>query len=162
MAGFSTELVLAIGYAAFLAMAAFILETMARHVHRRCLRLSTVGFTYHPDGDIWRFPREQHLIPISSDSHRGKVIYRAPASACNSCCSKHACTDLLPPQHRGSTGVVNLCKLASVRGFRAVVIGPELSIPESKRDGCRDRNRLSAEARRFRRPSLGTTDRRRR
>lgn len=95
MAGFSTELVLAVGYAAFLATTAFALEMMARHMHQRSLRISTIGFTYHPDGDIWSCPRDQHLVPISSDPQRGKIIYRAPASVCNSCHSKAACTDSL-------------------------------------------------------------------
>ncbi len=93
MAGFSMELVLAMGYAVFLAVAAFVLEIMARHMHQRSLRISTVGFTYHADRDIWSCPRDQHLFPIFSDANHGKVIYRAPASACNSCRSKAACTD---------------------------------------------------------------------
>ncbi len=93
MAGFSMELVLVLGYATFLAIAAFTLEVMARHMHRRSMRISTVGFIYHADRDIWSCPRDQHLFPIFSDSHCGKVIYRAPASACNSCRNKNACTD---------------------------------------------------------------------
>ena len=93
MASFSMELILAMGYAAFLAMVAFALEVMARHTHQRSLRISTIGFTYHADRDIWSCPQDQHLFPIFSDSIRGKVIYRAPASACNSCRSKAACTD---------------------------------------------------------------------
>ncbi len=93
MAGFSIELILATGYAAFLAVAAFALEVMARHTHRRSLRISTIGFTYHADRDIWSCPQDQHLFPIFSDPVRGKVIYRAPPSACNSCRSKAACTD---------------------------------------------------------------------
>lgn len=91
--GFSMEALLATGYAAFLAMVAFVLEVMARHMHRRSLRISHVGFTYHADRDIWICPRDQHLFPIFSDATRGKVIYQAPASACNSCPSKLACTD---------------------------------------------------------------------
>ncbi len=93
MAGFSMELVLAIGYAVFLAIVAFVLEMIARHMHQRSLQISTVGFTYHADRDIWSCPRDQHLFPIFSDVNHGKVIYRAPASACNSCRSKAACTD---------------------------------------------------------------------
>lgn len=93
MAGFSMELVLAAGYAVFLAGAALVLEIMARHMHQKSLQISTVGFTYHADRDIWSCPRDQHLFPIFSDLNHGKVIYRAPASACNSCRSKAACTD---------------------------------------------------------------------
>jgi len=93
MAGFSTELVLATGYAAFLAIIAFVLELIARRMHQRTRGLSTVGFTYHPDRDVWSCPRDQHLFPVFSDRQRGKIVYRAPASVCNACPSKAACTD---------------------------------------------------------------------
>ena len=93
MAGVSLEFILMLGYAVSLAFIAVLLEAAARHAHRRSLNASTAGFTYHPDRDIWRCPRDQHLFPIFSDSAKGVVIYRAPASACNSCRSKAACTD---------------------------------------------------------------------
>ena len=93
MVGFSMESMLAAGYAAFLAIVALALEVMARHTHRRSLRISTRGFTYDAGRDTWSCPRDQHLFPIFSDSTAGKVVYRAPASACNSCRSKAACTD---------------------------------------------------------------------
>ncbi len=93
MAGFSMELVLAIGYSAFLAIIALVLELVARHMHQRTRGLSTVGFTYHPERDVWSCPRDQHLFPVFSDPRRGKVVYRAPASVCNACPSKAACTD---------------------------------------------------------------------
>jgi hypothetical protein len=82
-----------LGYAASLAMIAALLEWVARHAHRRSVGSSTVGFTYHPERDIWRCPQDQHLFPIFSDSLKGIVVYRAPATACNSCVSKEACTD---------------------------------------------------------------------
>jgi len=93
MAGFSMELVLAMGYASFLAIVAFVLELLARRMHQRTRGLSTVGFTYHPERDVWSCPRDQHLFPVFSDRQRGKVVYRAAASACNACPSKAACTD---------------------------------------------------------------------
>jgi hypothetical protein len=93
MAGMSLEFVLMLGYAISLAFIALLLELAARHAHRRSLRTTTAGFTYHPDRDIWRCPQDQHLFPIFSDSVKGVVIYRAPAAACNSCPSKAACTD---------------------------------------------------------------------
>lgn len=93
MAGFSMELVLATGYAAFLAIIAFVLELIARRMHQRTRGLSTVGFTYHPDRDAWNCPRDQHLFPVFSDRQHGKVVYRASASVCNACPSKAACTD---------------------------------------------------------------------
>lgn len=89
----SPEFVLALGYAVALAFIAVLLELAARHAHQRALRISTIGFTYHPDRDIWRCPEDQHLFPIFSDSMEGTVVYRAPAETCNACRSKAACTD---------------------------------------------------------------------
>ena len=82
-----------LGYAWILALFALTLEWIAGHVHKRSVGVSTAGFTYHSDRDIWRCPKDQHLFPVFSDSVKGKVIYRAPASACNACLSKAACTD---------------------------------------------------------------------
>jgi len=82
-----------VGYAASLAVIAASLEWVARHAHKRSIGASTAGFTYHPERDIWRCPQDQHLFPIFSDSLKGVVVYRAPATACNSCASKEACTD---------------------------------------------------------------------
>lgn len=93
MIGVSIEFILTLGYAISLALIALLLECAARHAHRRSLRTTTAGFTYHADRDIWRCPQDQHLFPIFSDSARGVIIYRAPAAACNSCKSKAACTD---------------------------------------------------------------------
>ena len=93
MAGLPLESILMLGYAVSLALIALLLELIARHVYRRSLALSTAGFTYHPDRDIWRCPEDQHLVPISSDRVRRTVLYRAPAAACNACPSKSACTD---------------------------------------------------------------------
>ena len=87
------EYILALGYALGLALTAFMLEWVAGHAHRRSLAVSTAGFTYHPEKDIWRCPQDQHLFPVFSDSARGTVLYRAPAAACNACPSKAACTD---------------------------------------------------------------------
>ena len=66
---------------------------LAHHAHRRTLGLSTAGFIYHPDQDIWRCPEDQRLLPVFSDSVMRTVTYRAPAAACNACPSKAACTD---------------------------------------------------------------------
>ncbi len=87
------EFLLMLGYAVMLAVVALLLELVARHAHRRSLETATVGFTYHRERDIWRCPHDQHLFPIFSDHAKGVVVYRAPASACNSCPSKAACTD---------------------------------------------------------------------
>ena len=87
------ECILMLGYAVSLGLIALVLEWVAHHAHRRTLGLSTAGFTYHPEQDIWRCPEDQRLLPVSSDSSRKTVTYRAPAAACNVCPSKAACTD---------------------------------------------------------------------
>jgi hypothetical protein len=89
----SYEFVLALAYAIFLAVLAFLLELAARHAHRRSLTVNTIGFTYHLERDIWRCPEGQHLFPIYSDPLKGTVVYRAPPKTCNACRSKPACTD---------------------------------------------------------------------
>jgi heme A synthase len=89
----SLEFILMLGYAISLAFIALLLELAARHAHRRSLSISTIGFTYHPDRDIWRCPEEQHLFPVFADTAKETVVYRAPASACNACRSKPGCTD---------------------------------------------------------------------
>ncbi|HEX7362600.1 MAG TPA: hypothetical protein VF283_19075 [Bryobacteraceae bacterium] len=89
----SLEYVLMLGYAVMLAMIALVLELAARHTHRRSVETRTIGFTYHPEHDIWKCPKDQHLFPIFSESSRKVAVYRAPASACNACRSKADCTD---------------------------------------------------------------------
>lgn len=93
MPNVSIEFVLMLGYAAFLAVVALLLELAARHAHRHSLSTSTIGFTYHPERDIWSCPQDQHLFPVFSDHAKGVMVYRASASACNACRSKAACTD---------------------------------------------------------------------
>jgi len=93
MAGLPLECIFLLAYALSLALIAFLLEWIAGHAHRRSMASSTAGFIYHSDRDIWKCPQDQHLFPIFSDSARKTVVYRAPASACNACPSKMACTD---------------------------------------------------------------------
>ena len=93
MAGVPLEYVLMLGYALSLGLIALLLEPVTRLIQRRSVGFSTAGFTYHPDQDIWRCPRDQHLVPVFSDCVKGTVIYRAPAATCNACPSKAACTD---------------------------------------------------------------------
>lgn len=93
MAGVSLECILMLAYALALALIALLLEWVGGRAHRRSLRVATAGFTYHVDRDVWSCPRDQHLFPVFSDSVKGSVTYRAPATVCNACPSKAACTD---------------------------------------------------------------------
>ena len=85
------EFYVAIGYALSLALIALALEASARFAQRGSMSFSTAGFVYHRERDIWLCPRDQHLFPIFSEQKQ--TVYRAPATACNSCPSKAACTD---------------------------------------------------------------------
>ena len=93
MRSVSLEFMLMLGYAVLLGVVALLLEFAAHHAHRRSLSISTTGFTYHADKDMWRCPEFQHLFPVFVDHAKGTVIYRAPASACNACRCKPHCTD---------------------------------------------------------------------
>ena len=70
MAGVSLECILMWGYAVSLGLLALVLEWVAGHAHKRSMGISTTGFTYHPEKDIWRCPKDQHLFPIFTDHAR--------------------------------------------------------------------------------------------
>jgi hypothetical protein len=89
----SAEVLLAASYAAFLTGAAFVLEWLSAHTHRRALRYRTAGFEYDADRDHWRCPEGEHLWPYELDTELRIVRYRARAHVCNACPSKHRCTD---------------------------------------------------------------------
>jgi hypothetical protein len=89
----STEVVLAAGYAGFLALGALCLEWLSAHTHRRTLRYRTAGFAYDADHDHWLCPEGELLWPHEFDRERRLVRYRARAQVCNACPRKHACTD---------------------------------------------------------------------
>ena len=89
----SAEVLLAAGYAGFLALGALTLEWLSAHTHRRTLRYRTAGFAYDADHDHWLCPEGELLWPHELDRERRLVRYRARAQACNACPRKHACTD---------------------------------------------------------------------
>jgi hypothetical protein len=87
------EVVLAAGYAGLLTAAAFALEWLSAHTHRRALRFRTAGFAYDETHDHWLCPEGEHLWPHEFDRERRLVRYRARASVCNACHAKERCTD---------------------------------------------------------------------
>ena len=88
-----TEVLLADGYALFLAGVAGILELVARSSHHRSARFRNAGFTYKPALDVWECPTGHHLKREKTDFERKIMHYRAAAHKCNAChCKKH-CTD---------------------------------------------------------------------
>ena len=93
IAGFHVEVVMAAGYAMFLAAVAVMLEWLARHSHRRSERLRVTGFEYHREFDYWECPTGQLLHRHSADHQRNVVRYRAPGHVCNCCHKKSDCTD---------------------------------------------------------------------
>lgn len=92
MAGASLEFFLMLGYAISLALIALLLECASRHAHRRSLRTTTAGSTYHPDRDLWRCLRTSIYSRSSLIPQRASLSTALP-TACNSCRSKAACTD---------------------------------------------------------------------
>jgi hypothetical protein len=93
MRGIDLNVLLACGYSVFLAAVAGVFELAARHSHHRSRRMRTVGFSYHPDLDIWKCPNGQHLYRAEVTQESTLVVYRAVAHECNSCPIKSRCTD---------------------------------------------------------------------
>lgn len=93
IAGIDIEVLLAAGYALFLAGAALVLELLARASHRRSGSIELAGFQYHREHDAWECPAGQHLMRIETNHQWGWVRYRAPAHLCNRCGIKKNCTD---------------------------------------------------------------------
>jgi hypothetical protein len=91
--GIRLEVWLAAGYAVFLLGAAFVLERLARHCHRRGQLIRTTGFNYRHEIDAWECPAGQFLTRAEINDRWQTIIYRAPARACNTCALKIACTD---------------------------------------------------------------------
>lgn len=87
------EVLLASGYAIFLAFVAAAFELAARHSHQRMRKIPTVGFSYHPELDIWKCPNGKHLYRAEVARESSVVRYRAQAHHCNSCPIKSRCTD---------------------------------------------------------------------
>ena len=93
ISGVHVEVVLAAGYVTFLAAAAFVLELLARHSHKRSDRYRNSGFVYLQKMDLWECPAGRQLTRADVDYQRRIVYYRAPAHACNACSLKNNCTD---------------------------------------------------------------------
>lgn len=93
ISGVHVEVVLAAGYALFLAGVALILELLARHSHQRSEHYRNSGFVYRRQMDLWECPAGRQLVRVETDYQRHIVHYRAPAHACNACSLKANCTD---------------------------------------------------------------------
>lgn len=87
------EVLFAAGYALFLGCAAFALELLSAHTHRRALRFRTAGFDYDETHDVWLCPEGEQLWPHEFDREKRLVRYRARAHVCNACVVKERCTD---------------------------------------------------------------------
>jgi hypothetical protein len=88
-----TEVAFALVYAGSLAAAAFALEWLSAHTHRRALRFRTAGFDYVETHDYWLCPEGEQLWPHEFDRERRLVRYRARSHVCNACPAKGRCTD---------------------------------------------------------------------
>src|SRR5215469_14622762 len=91
--GVHVEVFLAVIYASFLAVTAFLLELVARRSQRRAEDYRISGFVYFRELDYFECPAGHQLVQLDVDHHRRIKSYRAPAGACNSCPLKLNCTD---------------------------------------------------------------------
>jgi len=91
--GIHIEVLLAAGYAVFLAMVAALLEWLARHSHRRSQNYRNAGFSYKRDLDQWQCPMGLPLYRSHTDHEKRIAYYRASAHDCNACSLKINCTD---------------------------------------------------------------------
>ena len=89
----NAEVLLAAGYAAFLMLAAFRLEWLSAHTHRRKLRFRTAGFSYDETHDHWICPDGKQVWPHEFDREHRLVRYRARAQLCNAFPSKSRCAN---------------------------------------------------------------------
>jgi hypothetical protein len=89
----TAEVVVAALYAGSLTAAAFALEWLSSHTHRRALRFRTAGFAYDETHDFWVCPEGEHLWPSELDHEQRLIRYRARPQVCNACPAKHRCTD---------------------------------------------------------------------
>jgi hypothetical protein len=93
ISGVHVEVFLASSYAAFLVCVAFVLESLARHSHKRSEGYRNSGFVYRHTMDLWECPAGRQLLRVETDHQRRMVHYRAPAHVCNACSLKNNCTD---------------------------------------------------------------------
>jgi hypothetical protein len=93
IAGIHAEVFLALCYALFLMAVGFVLEFVAHHSRRRTDGYRNSGFIYFRELDYWECPAGHQLVQLNSDIERRVSVYRAAASACNSCSLKLNCTD---------------------------------------------------------------------
>jgi hypothetical protein len=91
--GVHPEVLVAVGYAAFLLALALGLDSLARRSHVRSERYRTAGFAYHHTHDAWICPEDQVLQRSETDHERRLVRYRARPQICNHCPAKSECTD---------------------------------------------------------------------
>jgi hypothetical protein len=89
----SSEVYLAVGYAAFLMASAGAIDLIAQHAHARSNRYRTAGFDYDPGLDVWTCPEGEYLHRVGLDHQRRVAHYRARAEVCNACRAKDECTD---------------------------------------------------------------------
>jgi len=92
MSDLSPSVWLGIAYAAFLVLAAYGLDAMARRAARHTADWRSGTFRYHPDHDAWVCAEDQWLWPHAFDPDNRVMRYRASPTVCNSCPVKDQCT----------------------------------------------------------------------
>ncbi len=91
-AGHSDVLII-VGYAAFLLLVAWGFERAARFSHRKVKGFNNLRFRFHEHLGAWQCPEGTYLLLEEIDYERKIARYRAPAHRCNRCGLKSHCTD---------------------------------------------------------------------
>src|SRR5262249_14554636 len=63
MAGFSLECTLMLAYPDLACADCALLDGIAGHAHRRSLAVTTAGFTYHSDCEVWKCSKRSASLP---------------------------------------------------------------------------------------------------
>lgn len=87
------EVILAVGYVAFLLLLVLGVELFAWLSQRGVQRTKTVGFQYHPHLSAWQCSEGNFLWLEGFDKEMRRARYRGKAQICNNCVIKHTCTD---------------------------------------------------------------------
>jgi len=81
-----------VGYVAVVLAGARLCEALAKMHFARARRYAERGFEYDAEEDHYRCPRGERLSLHLIEPDNRLAVYRAPASRCNGCPSKAACT----------------------------------------------------------------------
>ncbi len=86
------EVWMILGYAVLVFAGARLTDALARTHFQRARRYAEHGFRYDADADRYHCPRGEQLSLHVIEAEKKIAVYRAPASSCQVCPHKAACT----------------------------------------------------------------------